>query len=122
AAEMQVRDGRRPRIDIRGKKGRYLGERVDEGALARFDLSDDSDAANLLAQQLRGFADEALPCRLDNRVKPLSCFEKVSLQILQAFTDAAVPSRVEHRSGVLRLAGTGRQLNHVRTVPHRRTP
>jgi hypothetical protein len=53
-AEVQRRDDHGPWVDVGRQQAGALGERVDEGALAGLDLSDDGDAAGALLQLLPG--------------------------------------------------------------------
>ena len=54
AAEIEQRHNRSRWIDIRGQQARMLYQRIDEGAFARLDLTDDGDpAVGLLQLPLR---------------------------------------------------------------------
>ena len=60
-AEVQMRDGGRPRRDVRRQQPRLAYEGVDERALAGLDLPHDGDAKHLLAKPIDRLADQRWP-------------------------------------------------------------
>ena len=74
-AEVQVRDGGRPRRHVGRQQPRLAHEGVDEGALAGLDLPDDGDAKHLLIEAVDRLADRApgRPARRDRQASARSC-------------------------------------------------
>ena len=86
-AQMQVRDRRRPRVDVGRQQLGHLHEGVDEGAFAGLDLADNGDPAHLVLDEPDRIVDEARSRRLQQSAQVAADLHQLAARSRQGFTN-----------------------------------
>ncbi len=107
-AEVHRSDDGGPGIDVGRQEIRALGQRIDEGALARLDLADHGDAAEALLKLLaRG--EQQRPRMLTQRVaQPVDERQETQAYILERRANALVSQSLAPVCGKVDVPGPGR--------------